>query len=202
MVNRLIALIIGYLLGGIQTAILYGKKKGVDITKYGSGNPGATNTFRVMGKKSAFLVFIGDSLKAVIAILLSNLLFEMNPLVIGLYAGIGAIIGHSYPLYFHFKGGKGIATTAGILLILDWRIFLIAAALFICVFSFTKIVSVSSLILTASIPIQFYFFYKNEPHINEIICLGIVITLITFYRHRENIKRLIKGTEAPLTTKK
>ncbi|MEG0712942.1 MAG: glycerol-3-phosphate acyltransferase, partial [Niameybacter sp.] len=129
---RLIALGLGYLLGGIQTAILYGRFKGIEIREHGSGNAGATNTLRVLGKKAALIVFLGDILKAVLAVIIASwLLFpQMTPLA-GLYAGIGAIIGHSYPLFFKFKGGKGIAVTVGAIYFIDMRIGLIVSLIFI-----------------------------------------------------------------------
>lgn len=202
MMYRLVSFIIGYLLGGIQSAILYGKMKGIDITQHGSGNPGTTNAARVLGKKAGVIVLIIDLLKAIVAVLLVKIFFQEADLLVGLYAGIGTILGHSYPLFFKFKGGKGIATTAGMLLALDFRIFLIAGILFLITFGFSRIVSISSLILTASIPLIIIAFYSGEPYGIEAMILGIAITGITFYRHKANIKRLIEGTESKLIIKK
>lgn len=199
---RVIALVIGYLLGGLQTAILYSRMKGMDIREHGSGNAGATNTLRVLGKKAAAIVFMGDILKAVLAVIIAKLLFKEDSIVAALYAGVGAIIGHSYPLFFKFKGGKGIAVTVGAIYFIDIRVALIASVLFlVCVF-ITRIVSLSSLLLTASVPVSLYFFYRQEIQILEIVLLGIVIAGITAYRHKENIRRLLKGTESKLGTKK
>ncbi|MDA3732557.1 glycerol-3-phosphate 1-O-acyltransferase PlsY [Niameybacter massiliensis] len=199
---RLIALGLGYLLGGIQTAILYGRLQGIEIREHGSGNAGATNTLRVLGKKAALIVFIGDVLKAAAAVMIAKLLFPDTSLLAGLYAGIGAIIGHSYPLFFKFKGGKGIAVTVGTIYFIDIRIALIVSLIFIISAWTTRIVSSSSLLLTGFIPILLYVFYKGSPNIVEIVCLGVVIAGITAYRHKENIARLLNGTESKLGSKK
>lgn len=199
---RLASFIIGYLFGGIQSAILYGKIKGIDITAHGSGNPGTTNAARVLGKKAGLIVLAIDILKAICAILLARIIFPNEDIIIGLYSGLGAVLGHSYPLFFKFKGGKGIATTAGMLLALDFRIFLIAVILFLLAFSITKIVSLSSLVLTTSVPLALIFFYSGSHYGIEAMFLGIAVMSITFYRHKANIKRLIQGTESKLIIKK
>ena len=203
---RIGALLIGYLLGGIQSAIVYGRLKGVDIRSEGSGNAGTTNTIRVMGKKAGVVVLLVDIFKAVLAIYLARLLLGGNSetnILVSLYSGIGAILGHSYPLFFGFKGGKGIATTAGTLIGIDIKLFLIAAVIFLVVFGITKIVSLSSLIMTASIPIFIIIFYAGKGAIGiEATILALVITAFTFYRHKANIKRLINGEESRLVSKK
>lgn len=204
---RIGALLIGYLLGGVQSAILVSRLKGIDIRKQGSGNAGTTNTIRVLGKKAGALVLIIDILKAVIAIWLAKLIFSGSHhdanVLIALYSGIGAILGHSYPLFFNFKGGKGIATTAGTLIGIDIRLFLIGAAIFLICFGITKIVSISSLLMTASMPILIIIAYAGKGSIGiEAMVLALLITGFTFYRHKANIRRLIDGTEAKLTSKK
>ncbi len=204
---RIGALLIGYLLGGVQSAILVSRLKGIDIRNQGSGNAGTTNTIRVLGKKAGALVLIIDIFKAVAAIWLSKLIFNGSHhdanILIALYSGIGAILGHSYPLFFNFKGGKGIATTAGTLIGMDLRFFLIGAAVFLICFGITKIVSISSLLMTASIPILIIIAYAGKGNIGrEAMVLAFFITAFTFYRHKANIKRLIDGTEAKLTSKK
>lgn len=199
---RLIALGLGYLLGGVQTAILYGRLRGIEIREHGSGNAGATNTLRVLGKKAALIVFIGDVLKAAAAVVIAKLLFPEFSLLAGLYAGIGAIIGHSYPLFFKFKGGKGIAVTVGTIYFIDIRIALIVSLIFIISAWTTRIVSSSSLLLTGFIPVLLFVFYKGSPDIMEIVLLGVVIAGITAYRHKANIARLLKGTESKLGSKK
>ena len=204
---RIGALLIGYLLGGVQSAILVGRFKGIDIREQGSGNAGTTNTIRVLGKKAGALVLIIDILKAVVAIWLAKWLLGSNHIeakvLIALYSGIGAILGHSYPLFFKFKGGKGIATTAGTLIGIDIRLFLVAAAIFLICFAITHIVSISSLLMTASIPVLIAIAYARAGSIGiEAVILALLITVFTFYRHKANIKRLLNGTEAKLTSKK
>lgn len=204
---RLGALLIGYLLGGVQSAILYSRFKGIDIRTQGSGNAGTTNTIRVLGKKAGVLVLLIDILKAIVAINVAQWLFSSNhpdaTILIALYSGIGAVLGHSFPLFFNFKGGKGIATTAGTLIGIDYRLFLIGATLFLITFGITRIVSISSLIMTASIPIMIIIFYSGKGVIGiEAMLLSLLVTGFTFYRHKANIKRLIEGKEAKLTSKK
>lgn len=199
---RIVSFIIGYLFGGIQAAILYGKIKGIDITEHGSGNPGTTNTVRVLGKKAGIIVLLIDVFKAILAVAIARMIFPDHDILVGLYSGIGAILGHSYPLFFKFKGGKGIATTAGTLMAVDYRLFLIAIVIFLISFGITRIVSISSLFLTASIPILIIVFYCDKPYGIEAMILGFLITGVTFYRHKANIKRLIEGTESKLTSKK
>ncbi len=199
---RLVALGLGYLLGGIQSAILYGRFKGIEIRNHGSGNAGATNTLRVLGKKAALIVCLCDVLKAVLAVILAKLLFPEMVLLAGLYAGIGAILGHSYPLFFKFKGGKGIAVTVGAIYMIDLPTALIVSLIFIISAWITRIVSISSLLLTSFIPILLFVFYKGNEHIVEIVTLGVVIAGITAYRHKANIKRLMEGTESKLGSKR
>ena len=142
-----------------------------------------------------------------VAIWLAKLIFngshqEAN-ILIALYSGIGAILGHSYPLFFNFKGGKGIATTAGTLIGMDIKLFLIGAVVFLICFGMTRIVSISSLLMTASIPILIIIAYSGKGSIGiEAMVLGLLITAFTFYRHKANIRRLMDGTEAKLTSKK
>lgn len=204
---RLGALVIGYLLGGVQSAILVGRFKGIDIRTHGSGNAGTTNTIRVLGKKAGALVLVIDILKAVLAIAIAKLIFGASHndamILIALYSGIGAILGHSYPLFFGFKGGKGIATTAGTLIGIDIRLFLVAAIVFLICFGITRIVSISSLLMTASLPILISIAYAGKGSVGiEAMVLAFAITAFTFYRHKANIKRLMNGTEAKLTSKK
>ncbi len=199
---RLVAWIIGYMFGGIQSAILYGKIKGIDIKKHGSGNAGATNTLRVLGKKAGLIVFLCDFFKCVLAIIITTALFDEQTLIVALYTGIGAILGHSYPIFFGFKGGKGIAVSVGMLFALDIRIGCIAGLVFIITCIITKIVSISSLMMTASIPILIGIFSSHYTYKIEAIILGCVVFAVTAFRHSENIKRIINGTELKIVSKK
>ncbi len=201
--GRALTLIIGYLLGSVQTAIIIGRLKGLDIRSHGSGNAGATNALRVLGLKFAALVFVGDMLKAVVAILLANLLFsaQMSYLLIAAYAGLGAILGHNWPVYFQFKGGKGIAVSFTTLLMIDYRVGLICVAIFIAIVIVTRYVSLGSVVLTVAAPILFTLFHRTNPQFIEMIVLITVIPVLAIYQHRANIGRLLKGTESKLGQK-
>lgn len=126
--ERIICLAIGYVFGLFQTGYLYSKAHNMDIRNYGSGNSGSTNVLRVMGIKAGFIVFIGDCSKMIFACLLTRFLFREQPGMIYvylLYTGFGVILGHNFPFYMGFKGGKGIAASAGLLVAMDWRVMLV-----------------------------------------------------------------------------
>lgn len=196
---KLICLVLGYGFGCIQFAYILGKiANNIDIREFGSGNAGTTNVIRVMGWKAGVITFIGDFLKAVIAVLLCKYLFPEQAFFAGLYAGIGVIIGHNWPFYLKFKGGKGIAATIGTMLAVDPVVGLIAVLILAIVIIVTRYVSLGSILMTAAVPILFALFYKGHPQFLEIIALGLVITLFAFIRHRANIKRLLTGTESKI----
>lgn len=189
-----ISAVIGYLLGSVNTSLVIGSILGVDIRKQGSGNAGATNAVRVLGKKAGILVFLGDFLKGVIACFAGWLLFKNH-----IVSGIFAVIGHILPLYYGFKGGKGISTILGVLLFTDWRIFVIAGAWMLLMIYITKIVSVSTLSGLVVATIISCFLHKGEYAIVSGILL---LTVITFITHRQNIRRLLNGTENKFGKKK
>ena len=149
--ERLVCLAVGYLFGIFQTGYIYGRVHGIDIRKYGSGNSGSTNALRVMGKKAGLTVFAGDFLKTVIPCMAVRCIFKNQPdyaYVYMLYIGLGAILGHNYPFYLHFKGGKGIAATAGIIFSIDWRLTVLCLAVFILIVAVTRYVSLGSLVVS------------------------------------------------------
>ena len=188
------AVIAGYLIGSINSALVIGGFYGTDIRKQGSGNAGATNAVRVLGKKLGILVFFGDFLKGIIACFVGHLLFKNQ-----LYAGVFAVVGHIFPLYYGFKGGKGVSTILGVLLFLDWKIFLITGALMLILISVTKIVSLSTLTGLLVAFLMFAFLHKGE----YILIIGVLLlVVISFIKHKENIKRLINGTENKFGSKK
>ncbi|OON92935.1 MAG: acyl-phosphate glycerol 3-phosphate acyltransferase [Epulopiscium sp. Nele67-Bin001] len=207
---RLISFVIGYLFGGIQNAIVYSRLKGTDIRNHGSGNAGTTNVMRTFGRKAGLMIFALDVLKAAIAVVVARLIFKETSIVAGLYAAIGAIIGHSYPLFFGFKGGKGIAVTVGSIYMIDIRIGILVSIAFGISLKLTKMVSFSSMILTGLVPILLFVFYRNGSSFNfvgnsscvEIVILGAVIAAITILRHKSNIERILNGTEAKVGQKK
>lgn len=203
--ERLFFIIIGYLLGSLQTAIIIGRLKGLDIRTQGSGNAGTTNALRVMGLKSAIVVFAGDMLKSIGAIGLTYWIFRdissLSYLLIAVYTGVGAILGHNWPVFFQFKGGKGIAVSVATLLMIDWRIGLISALLFIMVVLLTRYVSLGSMVLTISAPISLVLFYRGHWDFLEILMVILIIPILAIFQHRANIRRLLDGTESKLGQK-
>ncbi|MGN0395799.1 MAG: glycerol-3-phosphate acyltransferase, partial [Coprococcus sp.] len=152
MLMRIICLLGGYCFGLIQTSYLYGKLNGIDIRQYGSGNAGTTNALRVLGKKAGLIVFLGDLFKGVIACTLVHVILNLanydNVYLFVLYAGFGVVLGHNFPFYMQFKGGKGIAATSGMILGLwDWRIVVIEFFVFAIALAISKYVSVGSICL-------------------------------------------------------
>lgn len=180
--------LIAYVLGSIPSALIVGKLGfQIDIREHGSGNLGATNTFRVLGKKAGIIVTLSDILKGTIAVLIP-LFFdaEINRLIIGIFA----VIGHTYPLFAKFKGGKAVATSAGIILGINPLLFIIMVTTFLITLYISKYVSLSSMI-TGVVTILVSIFFKD---IGLMIVISI-LTIFVFYRHRENLKRIKNGTE-------
>jgi glycerol-3-phosphate acyltransferase PlsY len=192
---RIGCIIIGYLIGCFQTAYLVGKLgRHIDIREFGSGNAGTTNVIRVMGWKAGIITFIGDFFKAVIAVRLCMAIWSDSSAIAGLYAGSAVIIGHNWPVFLNFKGGKGIASTIGVLLALDFRIGLIAAGVLAITIFISRYVSLGSIVMAISIPVLFIIF---SPHYENIL-LGVFLMSSALYRHRSNIKRLLSGAESKL----
>ena len=211
--ERIISVLIGYAFGLIQTGYLYGKTQHVDIRKQGSGNAGTTNALRKLGWKAGAVTFLGDCFKCVFAVVVVYFLFgkansEMFP-VYAMYAGIGAVLGHNYPFYLNFKGGKGIAATAGIIVSTTniW-IVLICLVVFVGIVAITRYVSVGSLVVVIvyfiSVVVygQMGGFGVTGTHLYEIYILAAVLVVSAFYKHKENIKRLLSGTENKLSVGK
>lgn len=209
---RALCLIIGYAFGIFQTAYIYGKFHKVDIRDVGSGNAGTTNTLRTFGFKAGLLVFIGDFVKPILASLVVRLIFgkifsDSITLLI-LYAGFGAILGHNYPFYLKFHGGKGIATTAGVFAALGcWQLDLVWFWSFILTVIITRYVSAGSLIMIALEYGAFALFISlgwidggaTIAILYEVLIVAFVISGFAFFRHKENIKRLATGTENVLS---
>lgn len=196
-------LVIGYIFGCCQTGYFIGKLNQIDIRNYGSGNSGATNTLRVLGKKAAFLAFLGDALKGVFSVMVARFIVaphfdeKMLP-VLMLLAGFAAILGHDFPVHMKFKGGKGIATTAGVMFAMDPRMALICFLIFASITAGTRYVSLASCIMVIAIPFILWFFYGAEPYV---IGLGALYAVLALWRHRANIGRLIHGTESKIGEK-
>lgn len=188
-VHIIIGFLIGYAFGCIPSAYVAGKlTKNIDIRDYGSGNSGATNATRVLGKKIGIMVFVGDFLKGVIAIGITWLLFKDISYV---FAGAGAIIGHNYPVQLKFKGGKGVATSIGVIVCITFVPALITIAIGVLVGYITKYVSVGAIVGAICYPILVYVF----GYTGVILYFSIIAAFMLIYRHKANIERLKNGTE-------
>ena len=203
---RVICLLIGYCFGLFQTAYFYGKAHGIDIRQYGSGNSGTTNALRVLGTKAGLIVFAGDCLKCMAAVWLVRLIFgrEYHTIIylLCLYTGAGAILGHNYPFYMGFKGGKGIAATAGMVLSFHPYFIVTGVLLFFGTFFTTHFVSLGSLLVDAGLMIQLVisgqaglFAEMTQGQLIEMYVLFGALTALAFWKHRQNIVRLLHGNE-------
>lgn len=215
-VQRIICLILGYAFGLIQTGFLIGKLNHIDIRDYGSGNSGTTNTMRVLGKKAGFITYFGDALKAVICGIIVYFLFHKSysdiMFVLLLYAGLGVVLGHNFPFYMHFKGGKGIAASSGVLvslMIYDWKFAVMGFFTFFIAMYVTKYVSFGSLCIMTGFLIEVIVWGQlgmvnglNPSERVEAYIIVAIMTVLAFVRHRENIKRIIDGTERKIGQKK
>ena len=205
MVERIICLAVGYLFGLFQTGYFIGLIKHRDIRNYGSGNSGTTNAIRVLGRKAGAIVFVGDLLKALLVCLLIKyvsieFILCTDSLVLMLYGGLGVVLGHDFPFYLHFKGGKGIASSWGLALAIDWRMALVAILVFGGTMFITKYVSLGSLLGLFSFAVMWFVLLLTDgitmtvAQVEATILLFIVIAL-GVVRHKANIKRLLSGTE-------
>ncbi len=189
--------IVGYLLGAIPFAVIIARRHGVNILKEGSGNPGATNVTRTIGKRAGNLCFALDFLKGVAAAGWP-LLGASDPTGLGVLGLIAAIIGHSYSVFIGFKGGKGVAVTMGGLLALSWYILLIGLLVWVVIFYVSRYVSLASICFGISLPVLAVGF--EEKPVLIVFLFGIAVLIV--YRHRANIQRLFSGTEHRFTKKR
>ena len=217
---RVLCIVIGYCFGMIQTAFIYGKMHGIDIREHGSGNSGTTNALRVLGKKAGLIVLLGDFFKAGIVCILARVIGTMffpdilYPMI--LWGGLGVVLGHNFPFYMNFKGGKGIAATAGVIFgTLDWRLWLICLLSFVICVVITRFVSLGSLIVVTLLFASFVTLgmtgnimnpitdtaYNGNDLIESYIILFLFAAL-AFERHKANIVRLVHGEENKIFSKK
>ena len=214
--------VVAYLFGSISSAIIFTKLfSNKDIREMGSGNAGFTNVLRSVGAVPAVLTLLLDFFKGVIAGFVGRFVFslldvsaELSPELIiygGFIGGVFVIIGHMYPIYFNFKGGKGIVTAAALMAVTDWRVFLLIVATFLILFFSTKIISLASITCAAlygvyTFVISFFFEYKTgESPLRFVILttlLSFLLGAFVIVKHKENIKRLLKGEEKKITVKK
>ncbi len=212
MIPRIASLVIGYLFGIVQTAYIYGKMNGIDIREHGSGNAGTTNALRVLGKKAGVIVFAGDFLKCFIAIHLVQMIFrnsaaDILPLI-GIYGATGCILGHNFPVQLNFRGGKGIACTAGLLAAFDVRIGVIALLTFLAIVIVTRYVSLGSMVIVTEFALfiivfgQLGLYHMAQAPLIEMYVIAAFLAGMAIYRHRANIVRLLNGTENKIFEKK
>lgn len=208
---RVICLAIGYVFGLFQTAYIYGRMNGIDIREYGSGNAGTTNALRVLGKKAGVIVLLGDVAKTVLAVVLVRVLFRSNygdmlPLL-GIYAAAGAILGHNYPVHLGFKGGKGIACTAGLVLTLGPIVTVLEATTFLLTVFLTRYVSLGSILVVLELVVdlivlgQSGYYGMSQVHLYEFYAVCGALTGMAIYRHKKNIQGLLHGTERKIFQK-
>lgn len=206
MLTRVLCLVIGYVFGLFQTSYIYGKMKGIDIRSHGSGNAGATNALRTLGAKAGVISFFGDALKCVFAMTLVRILFADSyggvlPVLV-MYTGTGVILGHNFPFYLKFKGGKGIAATGGLIFSTNLLLALICAVLFAGVFVTTHYVSIGSMLVYAAFAVGMVILGENgflgvtdRSNLTEIYVLVGFLTILAVWKHRQNIVRLLHGNE-------
>lgn len=219
---RAVCLVVGYVFGLFQTGYIYGRLNHVDIRDYGSGNAGTTNAMRVLGKKAGIITYIGDMLKGVIAGCVVRLLcayvfdigsgdaYISSEYILIMYAGLGVVLGHNYPFYMGFKGGKGIAASSGVVIsIFNWPVILIDLFTFVIVTAVSKYVSLGSIcLMTVHFVLIMVFGLTGWMNVTsagfpgEFFVLTFIFSAMAIFKHRGNISRLISGTERRIGEKK
>lgn len=195
----ILLLLIAYLLGSIPSALWVGQLfYKMDIRQHGSGNLGGTNTFRILGKKAGIAVTLIDILKGTVAVWLVALPFFEQSNIHPLIPGILAVVGHMYPVFARFKGGKAVATSGGVLLGYNWPVFILLFITFLIVLKLTKMVSLTSMIVATVGLLYSIFHYVRTGDFTLLIMIGLFAIFI-FYRHRANIARIKAGTEPKVT---
>lgn len=200
--------IIAYALGSISFSVIFSKKfAGIDVREKGSGNAGTTNALRTVGKKVAALTLVCDILKGVVAILIgvivAKIIKNIDGALIVQIAAIAVVIGHTFPIFFGFKGGKGVATSLGIIIVINWQIGLICFVFGLTIMILTRMVSAGSVLSAVLFPILTLFIGKDYFIIQgSYFIFSIIMAVIVMFNHRENIKRILSGTENKLSFKK
>lgn len=214
--------IVAYLLGSVNSAIIVGKLHKIDIREHGSGNAGLTNTLRILGKKAAVCVLLGDILKGVIAILIAKI-FAPNVNIAYVtdiggeviisrkiieittqLAGLAVVLGHIFPIFYKFKGGKGVLTSITVMFMMNWQVSLMCLLIFILIVALTKFVSLGSILAAFAFPCL-VFFSDKIPFLTakkDMLVFSIILAAIVIIKHRANIVRLVQGKENKLSFKK
>lgn len=213
MIIYILMAIIAYCIGSVNFSVIFSRKfAGFDVREKGSGNAGSTNMLRSVGKKAAAITLVCDILKGIIAIAISiiigNIVSDTNKELLLQIAGIAVVLGHTFPVFFEFKGGKGVATSLGILLMSNWQIGLICLVFALVLMALTRMVSLGSCAAAVLFPVLTLFINNNytvlteEKSGNVYFIYSLILAMIVLYNHRENIKRLLNGTENKLNLKK
>ena len=209
MVLYIVMAVIAYLIGSISFSVIISKKMaGFDVREKGSGNAGTTNMLRSVGKKGAAITLICDILKGVVAILIAMFIgwaFKVeNQSLLVQIAGIAVVIGHTFPIFFGFKGGKGVATSLGILIMTNWQIGLICLVFGIVLIALTRMVSLGSCTAAVLFPVLTLFISENYivSQGSGYFVYSVILAIIVLFNHRSNIKRILSGTENKISFKK
>lgn len=213
MIEYMIMAMIAYCIGSVNFSVIISKKiAGFDVREKGSGNAGTTNMLRSVGKKAAAITLLCDIAKGIVAIAISmiigNIMEETNQELLLQIAGIAVVIGHTFPIFFGFKGGKGVATSIGILLMSNWKIGLICLIFALVLMILTRMVSVGSCAAAILFPVLTLFINDSYTILTEgkngntYFIYSVLLAVIVLYNHRSNIKRLLNGTENKLSFKK
>ena len=212
MTSIIIVAIISYLIGSIMFSVIFTKKfAGFDVRTRGSGNAGSTNVLRTAGKKVAIITLICDILKGVVAVLIGYIVGKLTKASVAtcqmliLTAGVMVVLGHTFPIFFKFKGGKGVATSLGVLLMINWRIGLICLVFALLIMAISRMVSLGSISAAILFPVLCIFINENylikANHFGYIL-FGIILCLLVVFNHRSNLKRIFSGKENKLSFKK
>ena len=199
--------IISYLIGSISFSVIISKKMaGFDVREKGSKNAGSTNVLRTVGKKAAAITLLCDILKGVVAIMIAfvigKIVKDINPALLVQIAAVCVVVGHTFPIFFKFKGGKGVATSLGIILLLNWQIGLICLVFALILMILTRMVSIGSISAAILFPVLTIFITENYLVSGNYIVFGIILAAFVVYNHRANVKRILTGTENKLSFKK
>jgi glycerol-3-phosphate acyltransferase PlsY len=206
MVESAIIAIVAYLIGSINFSVILSRKMaGFDVREKGSGNAGTTNMLRSVGKKAAAITLVCDILKGVVAILIAMLMNKIfkdsNGALLVQIAGVAVILGHTFPIFFKFKGGKGVATSLGVLIMSNWQIGLICLVFALILIILTQMVSVGSIAAAILYPVLTLFIPQNYIIPGNYIIYSVILAVIIVFNHRENVKRLLSGTENRISFK-
>lgn len=207
MITYILIGIIAYLIGSISFSVIISKKMaGFDVREKGSKNAGSTNVLRTVGKKAAIITLICDILKGVVAVLIAYIVGkfvkDIDRAILVQIAALCVVIGHTFPIFFNFKGGKGVATSLGIVLLLNWQIGLICLVFALILMILTRMVSLGSISAAILFPVLTIFITENYLVEGNYIVFGILLAVFVVYNHRANVKRILSGTENKLSFSK